>query len=63
MLSDHVIDVIFNLFDENGDSRLSNKEFIKVMKKRWTRGLETPKDTGFVKLIEAIGECGKDMLF
>ncbi|RNA24969.1 calcium uptake 1 mitochondrial isoform X2 [Brachionus plicatilis] len=63
MLSDHVIDVIFNLFDENGDSRLSNKEFIKVMKKRWTRGLETPKDTGFVKLIEAIGECGKDLLF
>ncbi|CAF0890440.1 unnamed protein product [Brachionus calyciflorus] len=62
-LSDHVIDVIFNLFDEDGDGKLSHKEFIKVMKKRWSRGLETPKDTGFLKFMEAIGTCSKEMIF
>jgi hypothetical protein len=28
---------------ENGDGKLSQKEFIKVMKKRLTRGLQIPK--------------------
>lgn len=46
-----------------GDGKLSHKEFIKVMKKRWMRGLETPKDTGFIKLIEALGTCTKEMIF
>lgn len=63
LLSDHVVNVIFDLFDDNGDGRLSNKEFVKVMKKRWSRGLETPKDTGFFNFIEAIGSCSKEMIF
>jgi hypothetical protein len=31
-LSAHLIDVVFVLFDENGDGKLSNKEFVSVMK-------------------------------
>uniref|UniRef100_A0A0B7A398 EF-hand domain-containing protein n=1 Tax=Arion vulgaris TaxID=1028688 RepID=A0A0B7A398_9EUPU len=56
-LSDHVIDVVFTLFDENNDGELSNKEFVSVMKRRVMRGLDQPKDTGFVKLINAVVKC------
>ncbi|CAL1532340.1 unnamed protein product [Lymnaea stagnalis] len=56
-LSDHVIDVVFTLFDENNDGELSNREFVSVMKRRVMRGLDQPKDTGFVKLINAVIKC------
>ncbi|XP_050393744.1 calcium uptake protein 1, mitochondrial isoform X2 [Patella vulgata] len=59
-LSDHVIDVVFTLFDENNDGELSNKEFVNVMKRRLLRGLEKPKDTGFVKLLDAMWKCAKN---
>ncbi|XP_012145850.1 mitochondrial calcium uptake 1 isoform X3 [Megachile rotundata] len=58
-LSDHVIQVVYTIFDENMDGQLSNKEFVAVMKNRVLRGLEKPKDTGFVKLIESIAKCLK----
>ncbi|KAK7113550.1 calcium uptake protein 1, mitochondrial-like isoform X2 [Littorina saxatilis] len=56
-LSEHTIDVVFTLFDENNDGELSNKEFVSVMKRRVMRGLEKPKDTGFVKLLNAMWKC------
>ncbi|KAK7603492.1 hypothetical protein V9T40_003491 [Parthenolecanium corni] len=59
-LSDHVIDVVFTIFDENQDGQLSNKEFIAVMKNRLLRGLEKPKDTGFVKFIQSVVKCTKE---
>ncbi|KAK9870484.1 hypothetical protein WA026_008043 [Henosepilachna vigintioctopunctata] len=59
-LSNHVIHVVFTIFDENQDGQLSNKEFISVMKNRLLRGLEKPKDTGFVKFMQSIIKCAKD---
>lgn len=85
-LSDHVVDVVFTIFDENSkwqfqlnwfpilitpysfdavfffavDNQLSNREFVAVMKNRLLRGLEKPKDTGFVKLIHSMLKCAKD---
>ncbi|XP_048761828.2 calcium uptake protein 1, mitochondrial-like isoform X2 [Ostrea edulis] len=59
-LSDHVVELVFTLFDENGDGQLSNKEFVSVMKQRVMRGLEKPKDTGFVKLINSVWKCAKN---
>ncbi|TRY67094.1 hypothetical protein TCAL_05156 [Tigriopus californicus] len=59
-LSDHVIDVVFVLFDENGDGKLSNKEFVSVMKQRAMRGLEKPKDTGIGRVLSAITKCVSD---
>ncbi|XP_055917629.1 calcium uptake protein 1 homolog, mitochondrial isoform X1 [Eupeodes corollae] len=59
-LSDHVIDVVFTIFDENMDGQLSNKEFVSVMKNRILRGLEKPKDTGFVKLMYSILKCANE---
>jgi len=58
-LSDHIIDVVFCIFDENQDDRLSNKEFIAVMKDKMFRGLNKPKDTGFTRLLSAIMTCAK----
>lgn len=56
-LSDHLMDLVFTIFDENNDGQLSNKEFVHVMKQRVMRGLEKPKDTGFVKLMNAAMKC------
>lgn len=42
------------------DGQLSNREFVAVMKNRLMRGLEKPKDTGFVKLIHSVVKCAKD---
>uniref|UniRef100_A0A0K2TJ33 Calcium uptake protein 1 homolog, mitochondriallike [Bombyx mori] n=1 Tax=Lepeophtheirus salmonis TaxID=72036 RepID=A0A0K2TJ33_LEPSM len=58
-LTDHLLDVVFTLFDDNGDGKLSNKEFISVMKQRAMRGLEKPKDTGAGKMFNAIMKCSK----
>ena len=41
------------------DGQLSNREFVSVMKQRVMRGLEKPKDTGFVKLLSAMVKCAK----
>lgn len=42
------------------DNQLSNREFVSVMKNRLLRGLEKPKDTGFVKLMHSMLKCAKD---
>jgi len=44
------------------DGELSNKEFVSVMKHRMMRGLEKPKDTGFMKRIAAIVKCAKELV-
>ena len=56
-LSDHIVDVVFVLFDEDGDGRLSNREFVSVMKQRAMRGLEKPKDTGIGRVFSALTKC------
>ncbi|KAL0112481.1 hypothetical protein PUN28_012063 [Cardiocondyla obscurior] len=58
-LNDHIIQVVYTIFDENMDGQLSNREFVAVMKNRVLRGLEKPKDTGFVKLIQSLIKCAK----
>lgn len=42
------------------DGQLSNREFVAVMKNRLLRGLEKPKDTGFVKFIQSVGKCAQE---
>jgi hypothetical protein len=58
-LSDHVVEVIFTIFDEDGDGALSNKEFVAVMKNKLKRGLEKPKDTGLTNFLSAVVNCSK----
>ncbi|XP_066251184.1 calcium uptake protein 1 homolog, mitochondrial-like isoform X2 [Euwallacea similis] len=59
-LSDHIVHVVFTIFDENLDGQLSNKEFIAVMKNRVHRGLEKPKDTGLVKFLQNVIKCARE---
>ncbi|XP_018083056.1 calcium uptake protein 1, mitochondrial isoform X3 [Xenopus laevis] len=59
-LSDHVCDVVFALFDCDGNGELSNKEFIAIMKQRLMRGLEKPKDMGFTRLMRAMWKCAQE---
>ncbi|CAH1246099.1 MICU1 [Branchiostoma lanceolatum] len=59
-LNDHVVEIVFKLFDENDDGELSNKEFVSIMKQRMMRGLEKPKDTGFTRLLSAMLKCTKE---
>ena len=58
-LSDHVVEVLFTIFDEDGDGALSNKEFIAVMKNKLKRGLEKPKDISLFTLFSAMVKCGR----
>ncbi|XP_074597334.1 calcium uptake protein 1 homolog, mitochondrial-like isoform X2 [Brevipalpus obovatus] len=62
-LRDHLIKVVFVLFDENQDGQLSNKEFVAVMKERLRRGLGRPKDTGLFKLVGHVWNALKMDLF
>ncbi|CAK1604060.1 unnamed protein product [Parnassius mnemosyne] len=59
-LHPHLVNVVFAIFDENMDGQLSNREFVAVMKNRLLRGLEKPKDTGFVKLMYSLIKCARD---
>lgn len=59
-LSDHLVDVIFTIFDDDRDNQLSNDEFISVMKKRLQRGLQEPKDTGFLNLMSLVFKCAQE---
>ncbi|VDN98255.1 unnamed protein product [Rodentolepis nana] len=56
-LTPHLVDVVFTLFDENGDGQLSYKEFVQVMKNSLFRGLDKPMDTGFIRFVNAIFYC------
>merc|ERR1712183_984339 len=60
VISDHVIDVVYVVFDDDGNGKLSDREFIQIMKRRLMRGLEKPKDTGFFRLIDATWKCAKE---
>lgn len=59
-LSDHIVDVIFTIFDDDRDNQLSNEEFTSVMKKRLQRGLQKPKDTGFLNLMGLVFKCAQE---
>ena len=52
-----ILDVVFTIFDDNGDEMLSSREFISVLKERAHTGLDISADTGFVRLIIALGAC------
>lgn len=54
------MDPEIKFFNFTVDGQLSNREFVAVMKNRLLRGLEKPKDTGFVKLLHSILKCAKE---
>lgn len=59
-LSPHIVQVVFTIFDEDGDGALSKQEFITVMRNKLKRGLEKPKDTGISNMLAAMIHCAKE---
>ncbi|OWZ10786.1 Calcium-binding atopy-related autoantigen [Phytophthora megakarya] len=51
------IDILFALFDLDGDGHLSTKEFIEVMQTRKDSGFNEPRDTGALNFVKRIKEC------
>ncbi|RMX68318.1 hypothetical protein DD238_005328 [Peronospora effusa] len=51
------IDILFALFDLDGDGHLSTKEFIDVMQTRKDNGFNEPRDTGAFSFIKRVKEC------
>ena len=60
VLSAHVVEVLFAIFDEDGDGALSKQEFITVLRNKLKRGLEKPKDTGISNMLSAMVQCAKE---
>ncbi|XP_060823760.1 calcium uptake protein 3, mitochondrial isoform X2 [Bombus pascuorum] len=56
ILSEHIIDTVFALFDEDGDGQLSYKEFIAIMKDRLHRGFKSQRRH---KHLQAFSSCVK----
>jgi Ca2+-binding EF-hand superfamily protein len=51
-----VVDVIFHIFDNDGDGVLSMEEFLGVLQRR-ERDLADPTDTGLVELFKCWWKC------
>jgi Ca2+-binding EF-hand superfamily protein len=56
-ISEHLIDVLFTLFDTNDDGELSRKEFVYVLMSRNSHGLQKSRELGFAKLVNAVMTC------
>ncbi|KAG9428137.1 hypothetical protein HZU67_10455 [Apis mellifera carnica] len=54
VLSNHIIDTVFALFDDDGDGQLSYTEFIAIMKDRLRRGFKSQQR---VKNLKAFTSC------
>ncbi|XP_029043278.1 calcium uptake protein 3, mitochondrial isoform X1 [Osmia bicornis bicornis] len=56
ILSNHIIDTVFALFDDDGDGQLSYQEFIAIMKDRLRRGFKSQQRH---KRFQAFTSCVK----
>jgi len=53
------LDVIFHVFDRDGDGKLNQEEVLSVLQQRADRGLSHPRDTGAARLGECAVGCFK----
>ena len=58
-LSDHQLDVIFHLFDKDGDGLLDYEEFIGTLRGNSSFGITKPRDLGFWRFTSCISSCWK----
>ncbi|XP_027356903.1 calcium uptake protein, mitochondrial-like [Abrus precatorius] len=55
-LSDNVVEIVFHLFDTNGDGNLSTNEFVKVLHSR-ERDIAEPVETGIMGFLSCCWNC------
>lgn len=56
-LSDNILEIIFFVFDTNGDGKLDHREFIGTLQERQSFGFSKPKDSGFVRFGKCMQYC------
>lgn len=56
-LTDEIIDIVFFLFDKDGDGRLDYEEFVGVMQGRKDLGLTKPRDLGLARFVSCFKDC------
>ncbi|KAL6045215.1 Calcium uptake protein 1, mitochondrial, variant 2 [Balamuthia mandrillaris] len=56
-LTDLQVDIIFHVFDRDGDGKLDSDELIAVMKKRASRGMSHYRDIGFARFVGCANKC------
>lgn len=56
-LSDDLLDVVFTLFDKDGDGKLDYHEFVGVLEGRQSFGFSKPRDSGFVRFTTCLKNC------
>ena len=58
-ISDAVVDIIFHIFDTNGDGVLSMDEFLGVLQRR-ERDIADPTEAGFVQFVKCMVGCASN---
>mmetsp|Transcript_27742 Transcript_27742/g.67480 ORF Transcript_27742/g.67480 Transcript_27742/m.67480 type:complete len:465 (-) Transcript_27742:273-1667(-) len=56
-LTEQSIDLMYFLFDENGDGTLNEEEFINLLELSCGHGLQKHRDIGFKRFIRCVGTC------
>jgi len=56
-ISDHQLDILFTIFDENGDGHINDKEFFSVMRLAVSHGLDRKREVGFVEFAFRVKDC------
>eukprot|EP01111_Echinosteliopsis_oligospora_P004904 TRINITY_DN1801_c0_g1_i1.p1 TRINITY_DN1801_c0_g1~~TRINITY_DN1801_c0_g1_i1.p1 ORF type:complete len:426 (+),score=105.56 TRINITY_DN1801_c0_g1_i1:78-1280(+) len=59
-LNPKVLETIVSIFDKNNDGTLEIDEFVTVLKRRATRGLSEPRDTGVTRGLSRFWSCLKN---
>lgn len=55
-LSENVVEIVFHLFDANGDGNLSTEEFVRVLQHR-ERDIGQPTETGVMGFLSCCWKC------
>merc|ERR1712137_512332 len=59
-LSDNLLDIVFFLFDKDGDGLLDYHEFVGVLEGRQSFGFSKPRDSGVVRFTTCLKQCWEE---
>jgi len=51
------LDMLFYIFDENGDGKLEHREIIGFLKKKQSHGLSRHRDIGVARFFRCLNKC------
>jgi hypothetical protein len=54
-----IVHVLYTVFDVDGDGRLDESEFVRVMEQGLSHGVQQRRDLGVIDSMKALGRCVK----